>query len=225
MVNGGGSARFLGLAFTMTVIAAIVALVAGYGVPVGIGALAGFILGALAGIIGALWLIRGAGRSLSLGGATWSSADRSGEVQPIEMAQMRERSELLQVDLGPIRTVLPALSTVDAEGYELQLVATEVHEGGLTILVDVRSQPGSLPPGFWADVTVRDAAGTPFRASGQCNGGAPNPMRYSIAVVPAPPAEARRLDLVIERFIDPFPGAGRRTHGPWHFVIELPRTP
>ena len=55
-MNRSGPGQLVGLAFVVVVVAAIVALLAGYGVPVGIGALAGFILGGIAGLLGALWV-------------------------------------------------------------------------------------------------------------------------------------------------------------------------
>ena len=220
MQHSGDS--YAGLAFLATVVVAIVALLLGFGVPVGIGALAGFALGVLGGLVGALWLTQGSGRSVTIGRATWSSDDRAGGMTPLEMAQMRERGELAQIDLGLVRAVVPGLTTVQAGGYTVQHVSTEVREGGLTSTVDVRAQPGSIPPGFWADVTVRDSAGTSYRASGQSSGGHPGSVRFVITIIPAPPTASRGLEIVIERFLDPFPGAGRTTEGPWAFTVELP---
>jgi hypothetical protein len=222
MVRAGGPFRFVGLAFLAAVVVVIVALITGYGIPVGIGALAGFVLGALAGLVGTLWLSRGAGRSMDVGGMSWSSSDSSGGMGPTQLDQMRERSELLQIDLGPIRSVLPVLATADAGGYVVQLVAAELREAGTALILDVRSKPGSPQPGFWADVTVRDEMGTTYRAAGQTNGSGLNPMRCAISIVPAAPSNARRLDVNVERFADPFRGVDRAAEGPWTFLIDLP---
>jgi hypothetical protein len=222
MVRAGGPFRFVGLAFLAAVVVVIAALIAGYGIPVGLGALAGFVLGALAGLVGTLWLSRGAGRSMNVGGMSWSSSDSSGGMGPTQLDQMRERSELLQIDLGPIRSVLPVLATADAGGYVVQLVAAELREAGTALILDVRSKPGSPQPGFWADVSVRDEMGTTYRAAGQTNGSGLNPMRCAISIVPAAPSNARRLDVNVERFADPFRGVGRAAEGPWRFVIDLP---
>jgi hypothetical protein len=222
MVRAGGPFRFVGLAFLAAVVVVIVALITGYGIPVGIGALAGFVLGALAGLVGTLWLSRGAGRSMNVGGMSWSSSDSSGGMGPTQLDQMRERSELLQIDLGPIRSVLPVLATADAGGYVVQLVAAELREAGTALILDVRSKPGSPQPGFWADVSVRDEMGTTYRAAGQTNGSGLNPMRCAISIVPAAPSNARRLDVNVERFVDPFRGVDRAAEGPWTFLIDLP---
>jgi hypothetical protein len=222
MVRAGGPFRFVGLAFLAAVVVVIAALIAGYGIPVGIGALAGFVLGALAGLVGTLWLSRGAGRSMNVGGMSWSSSDSSGGMGPTQLDQMRERSELLQIDLGPIRSVLPVLATADAGGYVVQLVAAELREAGTALILEVRPKPGSPQPGFWADVSVRDEMGTTYRAAGQTNGSGLNPMRCAISIVPAAPSNARRLDVNVERFADPFRGVDRAAEGPWTFLIDLP---
>jgi hypothetical protein len=64
---GRGWDRLVGLLFLAIVVAAVALLVAGYGVAVGIGALAGLVLGFLAGAFGLLWLGRGSGRSITFG--------------------------------------------------------------------------------------------------------------------------------------------------------------
>jgi hypothetical protein len=220
-MRDGGPGRPFGLALVLVVVTAIVALLAGYGVPVGVGALAGFILGAIAGLFGVLWVGRGAGRSIQLGGMSWSSSGSGADAGPADAAQLREMSELASIDLGPIRTVLPVLATAETNGFSVQLVTAEIHEAGLRLEIDVRPAPGSLPPGFFADLAVSDDVGTRYRASGQGSGGGSNPMRYAVAIVPAPPGSTRELELRIERFLDPFPGAGRVTAGPWTFRIAL----
>jgi hypothetical protein len=220
-MNHSGPGQFVGVAFVVVVAAAIVALLAGYGVPVGVGALAGFILGGFAGLLGALWVARGAGRSIQLGGMSWSSAGSGPTALPADVAQFREMGELASIDLGPIRTVLTVLATAEAGGLVVQLVTAEIHHAGVRLEVDVRSSPGSLPPGFFADVAVSDDVGTRYRASGQGNGGGPGPMRYAVVIVPSTPVSARLLELRIERFLDPFPAAGRIATGPWAFRVAL----
>jgi hypothetical protein len=130
-------------------------------------------------------------------------------------------SELASVDLGPTRTILPILATAEAGGLIVELVAAEIHDAGARLEVDVRSSPGSLPPGFFADVAVSDDVGTRYRASGQGNGGGPGPTRYAVVVVPPAPRSARQLEVRIERFLDPFPAAGRIATGPWAFRVVL----
>lgn len=91
--------RLLGLLFLALVALAIALLIAGYGVAVGAGALAGLVLGFLAGTLGVLWLGRGSGRSITLGSMEWSS--ESGQPTAALMAEMRELGEISSVDIGP----------------------------------------------------------------------------------------------------------------------------
>ncbi|HEV7604360.1 MAG TPA: hypothetical protein VGO15_05290 [Candidatus Limnocylindrales bacterium] len=141
-----GPGRLPALVFLAIVLVAIVALIGGYGIPVGVGALLGFALGAMAGVIGVLWLGRGSGRSVHIGRYAWSSLDRTEAPSVDTFADMRELTEILAVDLGPIQSVLPVLATVAAGGLEVQLVAIQLHEAGISLGFDVRAEPGTLPP-------------------------------------------------------------------------------
>ena len=215
----GGFGRLPGLVFLVVVIVAIAALLAGYGIPVGVGALAGLVLGAIAGMLGSLWLTRGTGRSVNLAGVEWSSDLRSGEMSAELLADMREMSEVYTIDLGPIRSILPVLATVEANGLAVQLVAIEVHEAGARMALDVRALPGALPPPSSPQISLTDSVGTQYRASGQGQGGTPNQTRYDIVVVPALVLTSGPLMIRIDRFVDLLPGARRAAAGPWLFTV------
>lgn len=217
---GRGRDRLIGLLFLVFVIVAVGLLIAGYGVAVGVGALAGLVLGFVAGTLGVLWLGRGSGRSITLGGMEWSS--ESGRPTAELMAEMQELGEISSVDIGPIRSVLPVLARADAGGLDVELVTVEVHEAGLAMTLDVASRPGTLPPASMARVSVSDDAGTAYRASAQGQGGLPSRMRYAVTAIPAPPPAATRLEITIERFFDPFPGGRQQASGPWRYSIALP---
>lgn len=212
--------RLVALAFLALVVVAVGLLIAGYGVAVGVGALAGLMLGFLAGTVGLLWLGRGSGRSITFGGMEWSS--ESGRPTAELMAEMQELGEISSVDTGPIRTVLPVLATAEAEGLNVELVTVELHEAGTSMTLDVASRPGALPPASMARVSVNDDAGTVYRASAQGQGGFPGRMRYAVTAIPAPPHGATRLEITIERFFDPFPGGRQQASGPWRFSVALP---
>jgi hypothetical protein len=214
--------RLPALLFWAIVLVAIVALLAGYGIPVGVGALVGLALGALTGAIGVLWLARGPGRSIHLGGASWSSYDTAGAPSADLVAEMRELTELFGVDLGPIHSILPVLSTVEADGLEVSLLAIEMHEAGASFGLDVRARPGALPPLQMVNVAVTDDVGTQYRALGQGQGGGPGRMRYEVTVIPAVPMLSRHLSVQIDGFIDPFQGARSTPAGPWAFSVTLP---
>jgi hypothetical protein len=218
MADGRG--RLPALLFWAIVLVAIAALLAGYGIPVGVGALVGLALGAIAGTMGVLWLVRGPGRSIHLGGYSWSSLDATGP-QRVDPGEMRELTEVLGVDLGPIQSILPVLSTVEADGLEVQLLAIEMHEAGASISFDVRARPGGLPPLPMVQVSVTDDVGTQYRALGQGQGGGPGRMRYEATVIPAVPKVSRHLSVQIDGFIDPFAGVRKTEAGPWAFEVTL----
>lgn len=217
---GHGRDRLVGLLFLALVIVAVALLIAGYGVAVGVGALAGLVLGFLAGTLGVLWLGRGSGRSITFGSMEWSS--ESGRPAAELMAEMQELGEISSVDTGPIRSVLPILARAEAEGLDVELVTVEIREAGLFMTLDVASRPGTLPPASIARVSVSDDTGTAYRASAHGEGGFPGRMRYAVTAIPAPPPAATRLEITIERFLDPFPGGRRQASGPWRFSVALP---
>jgi hypothetical protein len=215
--------RLFGFVFLAVVVGAVGLLIAGYGVPVGLGALAGLILGAVAGMLSALWLMRGFGRSVSFGGYDWSSEDTALRPSAEDMAAMHELAELSGIDLGPIRSIRPVLQTVEAGGRSVQLVAIEEHEAGLSMVFEVRTGPGVRPPGSMARVSLTDDAGTAYRAAGQGQGGWPGRMRYEVTATPALPPTATRLDVRVERFVDHFRRPAADDAGPWVFSVPLDR--
>jgi len=218
--------QLVGLVVLVVIFGAVALLIAGYGVAVGLGALAGLALGFTAGTLGSLWLWRGSGRSVTIGGMAWSSdvawsSDRPTAELMADEAEMRDLGEISGVDLGAIRSVMPVLATTEAAGLSVQLVTIERHEAGLAISLDVHAQPGALPPASMARVALADDVGTVYRASAQAQGGSPGRVRYQVAAIPAPPAAATRLDARIECFLDPFPGGRRAAVGPWGFSVPL----
>jgi hypothetical protein len=211
--------RIFGFVFLIAVGGAVVLLLVGYGVPVGLGAVAGLILGFVAGMLGVLWALRGAGRSVSFAGMEWSSDS----VPPTEslLAEMNELTEVQQIDLGGIQAVRPALQTVEAGGLTIQLVSVEEREAGMTLDLDVRVGVGARPPAHMAKVTVTDDLGTGYRASAMSQGGSPSHMRFGVSVIPALPPAATRLEVRVERFVDPFERRAADQAGPWTFSIDL----
>jgi hypothetical protein len=219
-MNAAGPGRLLGSTFAAIFIIAIVSLLVGFGVPVGIGAAAGFVFGALVGLVSIFWIARGPGRAVTFGSTQWSSS--GGGVDPAEVSHLREMTELAGIDLGRTSRVVPVLATEEAGGYAVQVIAAAINEAGLRLDVDVRRSPGSAGPGFMAEVSLHDDVGTTYRASGQSSGGNSNPDRYTVVAVPAPPDAARQLNVHFVRFLDPFPGGERAADGPWEFTIALP---
>jgi hypothetical protein len=125
------------------------------------------------------------------------------------------------VDLGVIRAVRQVLSTAEANGLSVQLVSMEERVGGLLLIADVRAAPGVRMPMGIAVVSVTDDRATRYQAGSQGQSGSPSSMRFEVAIVPIPPPQATRLEITVERFLDPFPGRERSTTGPWTLEVVL----
>ena len=221
--TGGLRARLWGLVFLTVLGGTVTLLIAGYGVAVGLGALGGLILGSVAAALGVMWLLRGSGRSVTFGSMEWSSdrALSSEGPSPELMAELRELSEISSIDLGAIQAVRPVLLTAEAGGLSVQLVTIEQHEAGLAMTVEIRTGVGAASPASMARVSVADDVGTVDKASAQGQGSSPGAMRYVVSVIPAFPRSATQLDVRIDSFLDPFPGGGRASVGPWAFSVAL----
>ena len=211
--------RIFGFVFLVAVAGAVVLLIAGLGVPVGVGALVGLILGFVAGMLGIIWALRGAGRSVNVAG--FGLVTRSPQPSEDQLAEMRELSEVQEVDLGSIRAVRPALQTMVVDGLTVQIVALEEREAGMTLDLDIRVGVGARRPGYAAMVSASDDIGTSYRAAAMNQGGSASHLRYEVAIIPAHPANATRLDIRVDRFVDPFERQSADQVGPWAFSIDL----
>jgi len=202
------------------VVVATILLIAGYGVPVGIGALAGLLLG-LAAIIGFL----GLGQRSGGGGVVTWDMDRASPNQPdISLIERHglDSMRVAGVDAGALRRVIPLGDLAEAGGAQLELVAVEIREDGGVATLIARTRPPVGPVGPFADVAVSDDAGTVYVASGQGSGAShPGASRHEVRFAPAPPDGARTLTIRIESFADPFPGRAAALRGPWEFRVTL----
>lgn len=202
------------------VLVATALLIAGYGVPVGIGVLTGLLLG-WAVFVGFLGL-----RQRSGGGrvVTWGTDGGSPNQPDIALIERHghDSMRVAGVDAGALRRVIPSGDVTEAGGAQLELVAVEIREdGGIATLV-ARTRPPVGPVGSFADVAVSDDAGTAYVASGQGSGGSnPGASRHEVRFAPAPPEGARTLTIRIEAFADPFPGRAVQLRGPWEFRVAL----
>ena len=219
-MNQAPLSRLPGIVFAVVVLIAVGALLLGFGVPVGVGAVAGLVLGGIAGLMSVLWLARGPGRSMTVGSMSWSSTGNSERLAEPDLDELRAMSELSEIDLGRVDRVAPVLATEEAAELTVSLVSMTAHEAGLRLDVEVRPAPGTADPGHMARVSVSDAAGTRYRALGQRTGGS-HPARYEVRVLPRPPVEATEIAVRIESFVDPFPGRSRQVDGPWTFVVPF----
>jgi hypothetical protein len=134
--------RLPGVVFAVVVVTAVAALLLGYGIPVGFGAVAGLVLGGIAGFISVLWLARGPGRSMTIGGSSWSGTGNS-SLAEADLDELRAMSELSEIDLGRVDRVVPVLATEEGATLTVGLVSMTVHEAGLRLDVEVRPAAGT----------------------------------------------------------------------------------
>ena len=202
------------------VLVAAALLITGYGAPVGIGVVAGLLLG------GAVVLAILGMNPQTRGGASFSWLDSTNAPnQPDHDAIQRFHAESLRVigvDAGDLRRVIPVSATVEANRARLELIAIEIREdGGIAGLV-AHTRPPVGMAGHFVALSVTDDAGTSYAASGQGSGGSnAGTMRYEIRFAPAPPPNARRLTIRVESFASPFPAPASRLDGPWEFRVDL----
>ena len=202
------------------VLVAAALLIAGYGAPVGIGVVAGLLLG------GAVVLAILGMNPQTHGGASYSWLDSTNAPnQPDHDAIQHFHAESLRVigvDAGDLRRVIPVSATVDGNRARLELIAIEIREdGGIAGLV-AHTRPPVGMPGHFVTLSVTDDAGTSYAASGQGSGGSnAGTMRYEIRFAPAPPPNARQLTIRVESFASPFPAPASRLEGPWEFRVDL----
>jgi hypothetical protein len=194
-------------------------LIAGLGVAVGVGMIAGFLLG-LANVLAFLAL-----SSRSRGGSvTWLSRGGPSNQPDHDLIQRfgRDSMRVAGVDTGALRQVIAVGSGVEASGVRVELIGLEVREdGGIATLV-AHTRPPVGHVGHFVEVAVSDDAGTAYVASGQGSGGSgPTASRHEIRFAPAPPDDAHVLTLRVASFADPFPGPAVRLDGPWEFRVKL----
>jgi len=203
------------------VVVAAALLVAGYGVPVGIGVITDLLLG-VALILAFVGLRPRASGSPWFG--TWGA--RSGPVRQPDAALMerhgRDAMRVAGVDEGALRWMVAVGSSTEARGVRVELIAVEIREdGGLATLVAHKRPPVGFV-GHLVEVMVSDDAGTAYVASGQGSGGSsPSASRHEIRFSPAPPEGAHVLTFCIASFADPFPTRSVGLDGPWEFRVAL----
>jgi hypothetical protein len=225
---GGLRGRAFGLVIVAILVVTIGLLVAGYGLAVGIGVLAGAVLGFGVGLFAffSTWQGRGQvtfGGGTSSGSWNYLTADSS-DTPASRMEPLQELTEVQGVDLGAVQSIIPVLATSEAAGLALQLLDVELREAGLVLNLDLRVAPGVLTPPSMARVSISDNVGTAYRASAQSVGGWPSRFRVLVNAIPAPPAGVRTLTIRFEEFVDPpFPHMSRPITGPWTFSVALLR--
>ena len=215
------SSRIPAFVLIALVVVAAGLLVAGYGVAVGVGVIAGLILG-VAVVLAFLAMNPRSGASVGFG--SWSSSGRSPDAPAMAFLEHhgRDAMRVAGVDAGALRRVIALCDAVDAGGARVELVALEIREDGAIATLVAHTHPPVGQAGHFMEVSVADDADTTYVAAGQGSGGSsPGATRHEIRFSPPPPEGARTLTLRIEAFLDPFPGAASQLRGPWEFHIAL----
>jgi hypothetical protein len=211
----------------VTILAAGILLVAGYGVPVGIGVLVGLVIGALGGLIVSFIIVSrhpgsSSGGSLSTAHAFHEGGVVHGDlpfapphdlVRGIELGEQVDRSDLVRVVAGGHRAM--------AGDVEVTVIAAELRAAGALVHVTVDHAPVGVMGAPLATVQVQDDIGTPYEAIGTSSTGSRDRMRYEIRFVPSPPRDATELAIAIDAFSNPFPGGGGPLRGPWLLRVPL----
>jgi len=139
----------LGLVFVATAL-----LIAGYGLPVGIGVITGLLLGS-AVVLAFLGL---SSRSRGGAGFTWLSPDVPANQPDHELIQRhgRDSMRVAGVDAGALRRVIPLGDAVEAGGTRVELVALEIREDGAIATLVAHTRP----PGGPSDISSRSRCPT-----------------------------------------------------------------
>lgn len=203
------------------VVVAAALLIAGYGVPVGIGLIAGLLLGAAA-LLALLGLSPRSGRSTGIRSwGTQGGPDQQPDHALIER-HGRNSMRVAGVDTGKLQRVIAVGRDEDNGGARVELIAVELREdGGIATLV-AHTRPPVGVVGHLVEATVSDDAGTAYVASGQgSSGSGPAASRHEIRFAPAPPEGAHVLIIEVASFVDPFPHRVAGLVGPWEFRVPL----
>ena len=201
-------------------------VVAGYGVPVGVGLFVGLALG-FGVVVGVLWLGAGPGRTVGFGSWTFDKTVAVTSGPPQFPDWFQDGARAAAVEMTALHRVLAVGQMTEVEAIRIEVTALELRAGGgVAIAVAHTEPPDARSLGPFARITVLDDVGTTYAAGSEPHGGSPFAARLTIRFAPAPPETAGELTIRIEEFVNPFPGPAReRVVGPWVFVVPLGPAP
>jgi hypothetical protein len=149
------------------VLVAAALLIAGYGVPVGIGVIAGLLLGGAV----SLAFVGLSPRSGHGGMFMWSRGGPANEPDHVLIQRHgRDSMRVAGVDASALRRVISLGDAVEASGARVELMALEIREDGAIATFVAHTRPPVGQVGHFVEVTVSDEAGTAYLASGQGSG-------------------------------------------------------
>lgn len=207
-----------------------VLLIAGYGVPVGVGLMAGLMLGGVVGYGFARWAGSQTGRSWGLlnvkrrvgSGGAWGRGLSEPDVGLVDEL-IRDSARVAAVDQGELRRVIAVGQAAEATDVTVELIAVELRADGGVAVLAARTRPPMGPAGNAMHVSVTDDAGTTYAAAGQQAGGSGTTVsRHEVRFAPAPPPAASLLTIRIDSFVGWFPrGDVVAVTGPWEFQLDV----
>lgn len=203
--------RLPGLVLLSLAVPATVLLIAGYGVPVGVGLLIGLVLGLVVGGVTGFWLSR-------------SGTDRKSQLGPAMAMDeaFRNMERVQRVDHGELVRVVPGSSTADAAGVHLELISLEIRQAGALAHITAAAHPPGGRLGSFPRVRVEDDLGTGYMAAAMRVNETPDRSRFEIRFMPAPAATAAGLRIHVDAFIDPFALESLApVTGPWVLAVSL----
>jgi hypothetical protein len=122
-----------------------------------------------------------------------------------------------------LRELLIVRQQAKVAGVTIEMLTLELRALGGVAAATATAEPPTGPLGPFVRAGATDDVGSPYTAAATQGGGSgPFVSRLEVRFAPAPPPTARRLELRIEEFVDPFPNhrPGAVT-GPWVFGIAL----
>ncbi len=202
------------------IVLAAALLIAGYGVAVGVGVIAGMLLG-LAAILAFLAM-----RPQTSSGSSFAFLSPNPDQQQSGRVWIeRHHSDWMRVagvDASALRRVLAIGTGVEAGGARVELVAIEIREDGGIAAIVTHTRPPVGQTGHFVVLTVTDDVGTEYAAAGQGSGSANvGTSRYEVRFAPVPPQHAAALTIHIDSFVAPYPIPEFQLDGPWEFRIPL----
>jgi hypothetical protein len=212
-----------GLILLGLVILTVVLLLAGYGVPVGVGLLAGLVLGGVIGLFSGLWLgVRGRGRSMTIGSMNISPMQEGPSTEMPEI--FRDIDRVQRVDHSGLVRVIPGGAVADTGGVTVELIALEIRAAGAVAHLAAAVEPPNGTLGSFARVAVEDDVGTAYVAAAMGTGGSPDRMRFEVRFAPPPSTTATILRVRVDEFVDPYPMRSlAAVVGPWTLTVDLTR--
>ena len=210
-----------GLILLSLLVVATALLVAGYGVPVGLGLMIGLVLGVVVGLWTGLWLgVRGRGRSMTIGSMNISPTIEEPPMGTLDF--FRDIEQVQRVDHGALVRVVPGGAVAVGAGATVELIALEIRTSGAVAHLAAAADPPNGRLGSFARVDVDDDLGTTYVAAASVGNGSPDRTRFEVRLAPAPPAAATSLRIQVDEFVDPFPLRSQAALlGPWTLTVGL----